>query len=131
MGFDKDIEQIIDILGSKKSGSSSDQKSASRFSGYERQNVLLSATLNDKVNRLANISLENPVMVGLDSKNLPPKSLVQKLGSSDSDSDDETVHTDIAVSSSNGNYNLPAQLVQRYVKGDALSVLHVFGKHSQ
>ncbi|KAI3841992.1 hypothetical protein MKW92_007217, partial [Papaver armeniacum] len=57
LGFGKEIEDILDVLGSKKMASQ-----------IPRQNLLLSATLNEKVNHLANISLENPVLVGLDEK---------------------------------------------------------------
>uniref|UniRef100_A0A7N0VB94 ATP-dependent RNA helicase n=2 Tax=Kalanchoe fedtschenkoi TaxID=63787 RepID=A0A7N0VB94_KALFE len=126
LGFGKAIEEILDLLGSRNKDSVSTQKSASRFSSSKRQNILLSATLNEKVNRLANISLEDPVMVGLDDKKFPLKSSVQKIGSSDSDSDGETRHPDKTLSTSNGNYNLPAQLVQRYVKVPCGSRLVVF-----
>ncbi|CAM8917588.1 unnamed protein product [Rhodiola kirilowii] len=132
LGFGKAIEEILDLLGSRKNDSVSSQKSTSRFSSSERQNVLLSATLNEKVNRLANISLEDPVMVGLDNNKLPLKSSVQKLESSDSDSDGETEHPSSTLTTSNGNYNLPAQLVQRYVKvpcGSRLVVLLSILKH--
>lgn len=37
-------------------------------SKMQRQNFLLSTTLNEKVNHLAKMSLDNPVMIGLDGK---------------------------------------------------------------
>ena len=34
------------------------------------QNLLLSATLNEKINHLAKLSLKNPIMIGLDDKKI-------------------------------------------------------------
>lgn len=80
----------------------------------QKQNLLLSATLNDKVNHLANISLQNPVMIGLEDKKMSGSrnhniSLESCVGIVD-----ESRKT---LDSPNEEYKLPAQLVQRYIKG--------------
>ncbi|KAK6233423.1 hypothetical protein QUC31_005829 [Theobroma cacao] len=127
LGFGKDIEEILDLLGSKANESAHKGKS----SEFQRQNLLLSATLNEKVNHLAKISLENPVMIGLDNTKMQNPSLDQtrSLGS---DEDEELDNSSKLVSSSSGDYKLPAQLVQRYVKvpcGSRLAVLLSILKH--
>ncbi|XP_028117480.1 DEAD-box ATP-dependent RNA helicase 17-like isoform X2 [Camellia sinensis] len=73
LGFGKDIEEILDLLGSQKQKSLSEGNAISRISEFQRQNLLLSATLNEK-------------------------------------------YSGKLISSSNEEYKLPAQLVQRYVK---------------
>lgn len=88
----------------------------SSASEFERQNLLLSATLNDKVNHLAKISLENPVMIGLEDKRMQPSSSPEHLGSLGSDRED-TDYTFKITGPSVEDYNLPSQLNQRYVKG--------------
>ncbi|KAL7224946.1 hypothetical protein ACSBR1_026267 [Camellia fascicularis] len=83
LGFGKDIEEILDLLGSRKQKSLSEGNAISRISEFQRQNLLLSATLNEK-------------------------------------------YSGKLISSSNEEYRLPAQLVQRYVKvpcGSRLVVL--------
>jgi len=52
IGFEKDIMRILSILDE-------------RTGGKPRQTILLSATLNSNVSRLANLSLSNPVRIGL------------------------------------------------------------------
>lgn len=85
-------------------------------SEVQKQNLLLSATLNEKVNHLANISLENPVMIGIDDKKL-----VQNRNHNDVspefDVADIVQESKKVLSSSNEEYKLPTQLVQRYIKG--------------
>eukprot|EP00268_Persea_americana_P027240 TRINITY_DN2667_c0_g2_i2.p1 TRINITY_DN2667_c0_g2~~TRINITY_DN2667_c0_g2_i2.p1 ORF type:complete len:511 (+),score=89.73 TRINITY_DN2667_c0_g2_i2:240-1772(+) len=118
MGFGKEIEEILTLLGSRQSGSGGGD-AVLRNSKFQRQNLLLSATLNDKVNHLAKISLENPVMIGLEESNssskLPcsPRNLFGSIGSKVSG---ERKYSGSLASSSSEDYNLPAQLVQRYVK---------------
>lgn len=54
LGFEKDIEAILNILGARTS-----------VTGEKRQHILLSATLNDRVQQLAALSLTEPATVGL------------------------------------------------------------------
>ncbi|KAJ9551259.1 hypothetical protein OSB04_015304 [Centaurea solstitialis] len=121
LGFGKEIEEIIDILGSKQNVSQSKENAVS---GVVRQNVLLSATLNEKVNHLANISLNNPVMIGLDDKKMKPSN--KQVTSLDSNEIKTTELSGEVSIASNEEYKLPAQLNQRYVKvpcGSRLVVL--------
>lgn len=53
------------------------------------QNLLLSTTLNEKVNHLAKLSLENPVMIGLDDKKIQPVLSSEDFGSLGFDVNDE------------------------------------------
>ncbi|KAL7593753.1 hypothetical protein Lser_V15G32791 [Lactuca serriola] len=113
LGFGKEIEEILDILGSK-----------GKDTEVVRQNLLLSATLNEKVNHLANISLEDPVMIGLDEKKIQPSN--KQTTSLISDAIERLENSGKVSVASNEEYNLPAQLNQRYVKvpcGSRLVVL--------
>lgn len=74
----------------------------------KQQNLLLSATLNEKVNQLANISLANPVMIGIDDQKL--QNVKHRHFSLESEESGKML-------SSNEEYNVPSQLVQRYIKG--------------
>ncbi|KAI9157485.1 hypothetical protein LWI28_023314 [Acer negundo] len=126
LGFGKEIEEILDFLGSRKSGSGSKGNEVSEF---KRQNLLLSATLNEKVNHLAKMSLENPVLIGIDDKKAQPDTLLERKGS---DMNKEVEQPIKMTNSSSADYNLPAQLVQRYVKvpcGARLVVLLSILKH--
>ncbi|KAI8017808.1 DEAD-box ATP-dependent RNA helicase 17 [Camellia lanceoleosa] len=126
LGFGKDIEEILDLLGSRKQKSLSKGNAISRISEFQRQNLLLSATLNEKVNNLAKMSLENPIMIGLDDSKLQTSPSLEHLESLGSDVDNELKYSGKLISSSNEEYKLPAQLVQRYVKvpcGSRLVVL--------
>lgn len=75
------------------------------------------------MNHLAKISLENPVMIGLDGKRSEPISTIESLGSSESDVDsedneyNEEKNPSKILSSQVGDYKVPTQLIQRYVKG--------------
>lgn len=99
-----------------------------------RQNLLLSATLNEKVNRLAKISLKNPVMIGLDDQN-KPSGKSNNVGNnhtslfSDDEEDEILGKQNDLVEHAVDDFKLPAQLVQRYVKGSnkllALNFLEV------
>ncbi|KAJ8764178.1 hypothetical protein K2173_005103 [Erythroxylum novogranatense] len=132
LGFGKEIEEILEFLGSRKVGTSGKEDQVTYFSNSRRQNLLLSATLNEKVNHLAKISLENPVMIGLDDKKVQVDPSVECIGSIQSDIDDELEHSNKATIVSAGDYKLPAQLVQQYVKvpcGSRLAVLLSILKH--
>uniref|UniRef100_A0A1D1Y0S4 ATP-dependent RNA helicase n=1 Tax=Anthurium amnicola TaxID=1678845 RepID=A0A1D1Y0S4_9ARAE len=126
LGFGKAIEEIIDLLGSNQDGSATKQGRGV----MPRQNLLLSATLNDKVNHLANISLDNPIMIGLDdekiSSKIPSTASVMHLLPNRSDGNDNPENYDALPSHSAEDYKLPERLVQRYVKvpcGSRLAVL--------
>ncbi|XP_076957146.1 DEAD-box ATP-dependent RNA helicase 17-like [Bidens hawaiensis] len=115
LGFGKEIEEILDILGSRP------HMSESKDDEFVRQNLLLSATLNEKVNHLANISLDNPVMIGLDDTKIKPSNKQVTL----LDNAIETLQNS-GKALTNEEYKLPAQLSQRYVKvpcGSRLVVL--------
>nr|XP_043627659.1 DEAD-box ATP-dependent RNA helicase 17 isoform X2 [Erigeron canadensis] len=117
LGFGKEIEEILDILGSRP------HISESKDTESVRQNLLLSATLNEKVNHLANISLDNPVMIGIDSKQI--QSTNKKVLLLDNAIEKLENSGKLSITS-NGEYTLPAQLNQRYVKvpcGSRLVVL--------
>ncbi|KAK8976983.1 hypothetical protein V6N11_019657 [Hibiscus sabdariffa] len=89
LGFGKDIEEILNLLGSgagKSVGMGNPSES-------QRQNLLLSATLNEQVNHLAKISLENPLMIGLDNVKMQPGSSVHQTGSLGSNLDENLDHS--------------------------------------
>lgn len=123
LGFGKEIEEILDLLGSRQIGSVGNGNQVSSLSNFQGQNLLLSATLNEKVNHLAKISLENPVMIGLDDKKIQPDQSVDHIETAESDEDDGLGYSKVK-NSSTGDYKLPAQLVQRYVKG-TYSLKHI------
>ncbi|XP_028782732.1 DEAD-box ATP-dependent RNA helicase 17 isoform X2 [Neltuma alba] len=128
LGFGKEIKEILDHLDAK-TGCANQEHAVSRHSGALRQNLLLSATLNEKVNHLAKISLENPVMIGLDGKGTEPISTKESLDSSESDGeseDNEEKYPKNMLHTPAGDYKVPTQLIQRYVKvpcGARLAVL--------
>ncbi|OAY25603.1 DEAD-box ATP-dependent RNA helicase 17 isoform X2 [Manihot esculenta] len=132
LGFGKEIEEILDLLGSRLIESVGKGNEVSSISKTQRQNLLLSATLNEKVNHLAKISLQNPIMIGLDDKKMQPDPLLEHAESVESDTDDELEHPRKITNSSTGDYKLPVQLVQKYVKvpcGSRLAVLLSILKH--
>lgn len=128
LGYGKDIEDILNCFGTRNLNPESKGISAVN-PDLQKQNLLLSATLNDKVNHLANISLQNPVMIGLEDKKMSGSrnhniSLESCVGIVD-----ESRKT---LDSPNEEYKLPAQLVQRYIKvpcGSRLVVLLSILKH--
>lgn len=115
LGFGKDIEEILDLLGSRKTLHDDQENTVPRNSKIQRQNLLLSATLNEKVNHLAKISLENPVMVGLDVKKIEQISTPVSNDHSESDEDNEDQYS--SKMPTVGDYKVPIQLIQRYMKG--------------
>ncbi|KAF9623670.1 hypothetical protein IFM89_003702 [Coptis chinensis] len=119
LGYGKEIEEILGFLGSRKDGGVSEDNTFSKHSKPQRQNLLLSATLNEKVNHLAKMSLENPVMIGIDETKLSTelsKRSVKHLKSIGSNVDDELELLGKLPNCSEADYNLPTQLIQRYVK---------------
>ncbi|KAI9122762.1 hypothetical protein K1719_005651 [Acacia pycnantha] len=126
LGFGKEIKEILDHLDTK-TGCVNQENAVSRHSRALRQNLLLSATLNEKVNHLAKISLENPVMIGIDGKGTEPIST--NLSSSESDEENEgneEKYPSNMLHTPAGDYKVPTQLIQRYVKvpcGARLAVL--------
>uniref|UniRef100_A0A0R0I8R5 ATP-dependent RNA helicase n=1 Tax=Glycine max TaxID=3847 RepID=A0A0R0I8R5_SOYBN len=130
LGFGKDIEEILDLLGSRKKGHGDQENTVLTHSKIQRQNLLLSATLNEKVNHLAKMSLDNPVMIGLDGKKMEPISTIKRLDSSESDEDSEDKYSSKVPTV--GDYKVPIQLIQRYMKvpcGSRLPVLLSILKH--
>ncbi|VVB02969.1 unnamed protein product [Arabis nemorensis] len=108
LGYGKEIEQIIELLGSGQG-----EKDDSVPKGVQKQNLLLSATLNDKVNHLAKLSLDDPVMIGLDNSKVQPN---LSLEAPDSDTDDLVIHVNKSANPLSEDYGIPSQLVQKYVK---------------
>ncbi|KAK7354571.1 hypothetical protein VNO80_20036 [Phaseolus coccineus] len=130
LGFGKDIEEILDLLGSRKTLHDDQENTVPRNSKIQRQNLLLSATLNEKVNHLAKISLDNPVMVGLDVKKIEQISTAVSNDHSESDEDNEDQYS--SKMPIVGDYKVPIQLIQRYMKvpcGTRLPVLLSIIKH--
>ncbi|QCE13598.1 ATP-dependent RNA helicase DDX31/DBP7 [Vigna unguiculata] len=130
LGFGKDIEEILDLLGSRKTAHDDQKNTVPRNSKIQRQNLLLSATLNEKVNHLAKISLDNPVMVGLDGKKIEQISTAVSNDHSESDEDNEDQYS--SKMPTVGDYKVPVQLIQRYMKvpcGSRLPILLSIIKH--
>ncbi|XP_031499797.1 DEAD-box ATP-dependent RNA helicase 17 isoform X2 [Nymphaea colorata] len=118
LGFGKDIEEILNILGTRESGSGNDNNKVTMLhtASFSRQNLLLSATLNEKVNNLAKISLENPAMIGLEGNT---SNDLKKFSAKDTKTLADSIQITNLVQQpdcSAGDYRLPIQLVQRYVK---------------
>ncbi|XP_009592636.1 DEAD-box ATP-dependent RNA helicase 17 isoform X1 [Nicotiana tomentosiformis] len=131
LGYGKEIEDILNILGSKPQKPVGKDNATSRISEVQRQNLLLSATLNEKVNELAKISLDNPVMVGLDQKT-ELQLTQQDMEPMEFNGKDILGKDGKLLTSSTEEYKLPTQLLQRYIKvpcGSRLVVLLAILKH--
>ncbi|KAK4355754.1 hypothetical protein RND71_024725 [Anisodus tanguticus] len=131
LGYGKEIEDILNVLGSRQQKSVGKGNTTSQISEIQRQNLLLSATLNEKVNHLAKISLDNPVMVGLDKK-IELQLTHQDAEPMEFNGNDILGKDSNLLSSSTEEYKLPAQLLQRYIKvpcGSRLVVLLAILKH--
>ncbi|CAF1800336.1 unnamed protein product [Brassica oleracea] len=119
MGYGKETEQIIKLLGSRQheEGEEDDDDDIVVPKGAQKQTLLLSATLNEKVNHLAKLSLDDPVMIGLDNSKLQQKQLpIESHASPDSDEDEMVIHVNKSANPSSEDYGIPSQLVQKYVK---------------
>ncbi|XP_020577754.1 DEAD-box ATP-dependent RNA helicase 17 isoform X4 [Phalaenopsis equestris] len=119
LGYGKAIEEILDFLGSRQNSAVVGENERTKRNKISRQTLLLSATLNEKVNHLANISLQNPVMIGLDDNKvscITTSTSVKRLLLLDSDSDGKLENLGPLPSEATENYILPSQLIQRYVK---------------
>ncbi|XP_072062213.1 DEAD-box ATP-dependent RNA helicase 17-like [Arachis hypogaea] len=130
LGFGQDIQEILDLLGSRKAANDYKESTVPRNSEFQRQNLLFSATFNEKVNHLAKISLHNPVMIGLEGKTRKPVSTIESIDLSESDEDDEVKYSSKMPTVI--DYKIPTQLIQRYVKmpcGSRLVVLLSILKH--
>ncbi|XP_075512884.1 DEAD-box ATP-dependent RNA helicase 17 isoform X3 [Primulina tabacum] len=125
LGYGKEIEDILNYLGTRQHELIGNENSA-LAPKVKKQNLLLSATLNEKVNQLAKISLENPVMIGLDDKILQNLNHNHAMSQESDTSDRLEVSTRMLHGTSDEEYKLPAQLAQRYIKvpcGSRLVVL--------
>lgn len=120
LGCGKEVEETLEHLGLRKNTNVNKDNATSSFE-FPRQNLLLSATLNEKVNCFAKISLENPIMIGLDSGNnaleFQPSQHDRVLKH---DIDDEAQLTGKKKSFSIADYKIPTQLVQSYVQGNLI-----------
>ncbi|KAH9305841.1 hypothetical protein KI387_010245, partial [Taxus chinensis] len=116
LGFGKDIAEILALLESGHLGYCNENTANHEPSNdeYQRQNLLLSATLNDDVNNLAKISLHNPVTIGLEEN----RSFNGKIKPSSGTATDVVTKERPQFEASNASteYKFPAQLVQSYMK---------------
>lgn len=113
MGFEKDVQSILSLLDSRRSSSSN----ASASIG-SRQNILLSATLNEHVNQLAELSLREPVTVGLHSReNAGRSENLETSGEERHHKEEEDQDEEEGTSEGQTDYNIPSQLNQRFYKG--------------
>jgi hypothetical protein len=110
LGFEKDIESILEVLGSR------DDKNR------KRQHVLLSATLNERVEQLAALSLVKPATVGLEEAKQVEMAPARKVGNGgagtqlESEKHDRNMG-DAGPSDGYTEYRIPSQLVQSFLKG--------------
>ncbi|AEC09865.2 P-loop containing nucleoside triphosphate hydrolases superfamily protein [Arabidopsis thaliana] len=114
LGYGKEIEQIIKLLGSGQNEQGEEDDIVPK--GIQKQNLLLSATLNDKVNDLAKLSLDDPVMIGLDNTKLQQNLSIESPAAPDSDAEDMVIHVNKSANPLSEDYGIPSQLVQRYLR---------------
>lgn len=116
LGFGKDIKEILTLLESGQLGFDNENTANNRSSDdeYQRQNLLLSATLNEQVNDLAKISLNNPVTVGLKERIFSQGKTKLSSGiSTDAVTNERALP---GTCSSTSEYRFPAKLAQSYIK---------------
>lgn len=110
LGFEKDIESILEVLGSRDDNNRS------------RQHVLLSATLNERVEQLAALSLDNPATIGLEEAMPVEMDSLREVGNGSSRTQPEIQKHersmgDAGPSDGYTEYKIPSQLVQSFLKG--------------
>lgn len=122
LGFGRDIKEILTLLEAGKLGFVNENTANNRSfdDEYQRQNLLLSATLNEEVNDLAKISLNNPVTVGLKERIFSQGKTKLYSGLSAEALTNEWALPGTCSSAS--EYRFPAKLVQSYIKGE--SIIH-------
>lgn len=116
LGFEKDIVQILEILD--------DPSKKGAHGGMRRQIALFSATLNARVDRLATLSLANPLKVGLDNQNRPAGASDAGPHAQDGAGDDANADAfdfekdldDVFASEKDEQFRIPSQLRQFYIK---------------
>lgn len=122
LGCGKEVEEILDHLGSRKNIHVNKDNAISSF-GFPQQNLLFSATLNEKVTHFAKISLENPIMIGLDAGNSALEFQPTERGRFlEHDINDEVHPIQKENNFSIADYKIPSQLVQSYVQGNLIRI---------
>lgn len=116
LGFGRDIKEILTLLEAGNLGFVNENTANNRSfdDEYQRQNLLLSATLNEEVNDLAKISLNNPVTVGLKERIFSQGKTKLYSGLSAEALTNEWALPGTCSSAS--EYRFPAKLVQSYIK---------------
>lgn len=113
LGFGKDIKSILTFLDSQPYSVS---KKHLRNREWNRQHLLLSATLGDEVMELASLSLRNPATVGLTE---PPQPQIKLSAETCPKSTKLSAYGDVPkdtqVPHGPLEYTMPVQLVQTYV----------------
>ncbi|KAG0627283.1 hypothetical protein M758_2G188600 [Ceratodon purpureus] len=109
LGFEKDIESILEVLGSRDDNN------------RKRQHVLLSATLNERVEQLAALSLVKPATVGLEEAKQVEMASSRKVGNGSAGTQvefhkNERNMGDAGPSDGYTEYRIPSQLVQSFLK---------------
>ncbi|PVU98720.1 hypothetical protein BB559_001326 [Furculomyces boomerangus] len=110
MGFQETLTEILDILDSKSHENNLDiQKSKfieSKHIPKTRINILCSATLKDNVKKLADRSLNNPVLISNESLN-PKPNLAETFKKPKSLKNDSVEQEE--------NFAIPSQLLQEFI----------------
>ncbi|KAG0573900.1 hypothetical protein KC19_VG219700 [Ceratodon purpureus] len=109
LGFEKDIESILEVLGSR------DDKNR------KPQHVLLSASLNERVEELAALSLVKPATVVLEEAKQVEMASSRKVGNGSAGTQvefhkNERNMGDAGPSDGYTEYRIPSQLVQSFLK---------------
>ncbi|CAM6098811.1 unnamed protein product [Calypogeia fissa] len=117
MGFEKDVRSILSLLDSRQLASNPGTSIGALPINHGRQNILLSATLNEHVNQLAELSLRDPITVGLHTRETTRQSENGETSGELRDHDDDIDEDDQeGISDGQTGYNIPSQLKQCYYK---------------